>query len=144
MAVIDQDLDRNKRIQEVLSASPRLPHLCSVYHLQTTYLKQVIEISFLDPMSGQSNLFARTPIRKEKSHICSWPECRRSFGKFEHLQRHERSRRSYQCQLYPETANNHIQMLAMFDTNVRYVKNASSEGEYHQQRNHPISKPYIQ
>lgn len=31
--------------------------------------------------------------RKERTLVCSWPDCRRVFGKFEHLQRHERSRK---------------------------------------------------
>ncbi|KAL1962696.1 hypothetical protein VTN77DRAFT_9240 [Rasamsonia byssochlamydoides] len=38
--------------------------------------------------------------RKERTLVCSWPECRRAFGKFEHLQRHERSHAGdvrYEC-----------------------------------------------
>jgi hypothetical protein len=35
--------------------------------------------------------------RKKQSFTCSWNECRRVFGKLEHLQRHQRSRRFSGC-----------------------------------------------
>lgn len=78
----------------------------------------------------RGRVLAKQRVRKEKTFICSWAECRRAFGKLEHLQRHERSRRLDQCLQYPEVTDEDIQMLAMFDTSVRYVRNDSSEGEY--------------
>ena len=35
--------------------------------------------------------------RKSQSFTCSWNDCRRVFGNFEHLQRHQRSRKLSQC-----------------------------------------------
>ena len=52
----------------------------------------------------QGPLRVRKRPRKEQSFICSWTECGRAFGKFEHLQRHERSRKTSQFVSY--TGNN--------------------------------------
>jgi hypothetical protein len=62
----------------------------------------IARLTALDMVEGarQDQWQVRKTRRKEQSFVCSWTTCGRVFGKYEHLQRHERSRTLHQPMPY--------------------------------------------
>lgn len=104
--------------------TPRTEHAVS-QHCQSDMQMPSDVVPGTPPRGAQSS--------QDVSFSCSWPSCRRTYRKREHLQRHERSRESPRlCLAFPVTAASatltYMQMHAISSMSAQSAKSGLSEG----------------